>query len=172
MYLSLCEGRPPPRLICRLPDSCLATGGHCRSEAAVIISSSSRHHLILIVIISSLHYHTYITILLLQQYQRQTHNFTALINQRLSSSQYQLLNFLFVRILSQIDWRKAKQSNIYKTSTGNLIYLGKFKLIVNQTSPVQLPQGKLGWQSGRGEHSPEDQGNRGQIARGTVLREA
>ena len=58
MYLSLCEGRPPPRLICRLPDSCLATGGHCRSEAAVIISASSRHHLILIVIISSLHYHT------------------------------------------------------------------------------------------------------------------
>ena len=50
MYLSLCEGRPPPRLICRLPDSCLATGGHCRSEAAVIISSSShpyRHHIII-----------------------------------------------------------------------------------------------------------------------------
>ena len=50
MYLSLCEGRPPPRLICRLPDSCLATGGHCRSEAAVIILSSShpyRHHIII-----------------------------------------------------------------------------------------------------------------------------
>ena len=159
MYLSLCEGRPPPRLICRLPDSCLATGGHCRSEAAVIISSLSSS------------YHHYITILLLEQYQTRTHNFTALINQRLSLSLYQLLNFLFVRILSQIDRRKAKQSNIHNTSTGILIYLRKFKLI-EQTSSVQLPQGKLDWQSGRGELSPEDQGNRGQIARRTVLPEA
>ena len=67
MYLSLCEGRPPPRLICRLPDSCLATGGHCRSEAAVIISTSSRHHPVIIssssrhhiiIALPYLHHHT------------------------------------------------------------------------------------------------------------------
>ena len=124
MYLSLCEGRPPPRLVCRLPDSCLATGGHCRSEAAVIISSSShpyRHHII--IALPYLHHHT--TTIVVLETDTQLH----CTNQRLSSSQYQLLNFLFVRILSQIDWRKAKQSNIYKTSTGNLIYLGKFKLV-------------------------------------------
>ena len=45
MYLSLCEGRPPPRLICRLPDSCLATGRHHGSEARC------HHHISFIIIV-------------------------------------------------------------------------------------------------------------------------
>ena len=40
------EGRPPPRLICRLSDSCLAGGGHHGSEVGC-------HHPIGIIVIPS-----------------------------------------------------------------------------------------------------------------------
>ena len=79
----------------------------------------------------------------------------------ISSSIFAILLRLW--IFSQIDGRKAKKekSNVYMTSTGNLISLGKF----NESSAIKLPEGNLVLQSGKGGHSPE-----GNLTMGTKVK--